>query len=235
MTDAAEQTRLDRLYLPGLYALTLSTGVVDAVSFLALDRVFTGNMTGNVLFIGFGLVGVGGIPLLNNLVALLGFMAGTFLCARIIRGHTHESRLPTINLLVLTISAGFATLVALVWAALGKLPEPGLIVVTALLAVVMGAQAAGVRATGIKDVPTIVITSTLANLAIESHLAGGPGDKWRRRLIAVLAMIAGAALGALIVRYGGGAPAMFFAAVVMLLGVALLGRARRREAARLAA
>jgi uncharacterized membrane protein YoaK (UPF0700 family) len=65
-----------------LLLLTVSTGVIDADSYLALDHVFTGNMTGNVLFIGFALVGVAGIPFLNNAVALLGFVAGT-----IVGGH----------------------------------------------------------------------------------------------------------------------------------------------------
>jgi uncharacterized membrane protein YoaK (UPF0700 family) len=230
VTDTAVQTRLDRFYLPGLFALTLSTGVVDAVSFIALDRVFTGNMTGNVLFIGFGLAGVGGIPLLNNLIALVGFLVGAVVASRIVRGHTHHSRLPTVNLVVLTVSALLAVTVAIGWMSLGTLPPPALLVVTALLAAVMGAQAAGVRAAGISDVTTIVVTSTLANFAIESRLAGGPGDKWRRRLIAVLAMGVGGVLGALLIRAGGGAPAMLFAALVMLLAVALLNGARRREA-----
>ncbi len=40
-----------------LLALTAVTGVVDAVSILALGRVFVANMTGNVVFIGFALAG----------------------------------------------------------------------------------------------------------------------------------------------------------------------------------
>jgi uncharacterized membrane protein YoaK (UPF0700 family) len=230
VTDTATQTTLDRLYLPGLVVLTASTGVVDAVSYLALDRVFTGNMTGNVLFIGFSLAGVDGVPLLNNLVALLGFLVGALACARIIRGHTHASRLPSVNLVLLAVSATVAGVLGAVWLAAGSLPEGALLAVTALLAVVMGAQAAGVRAAGINDITTIVVTSTLANLAIESRLAGGRGDRWRRRLVAVIAMGAGGALGALIIRFTGGAEALVFAALVMLVGLLLLDRARRREA-----
>jgi len=48
----------ERKYSAALLILTAATGAIDGVSYLALDRVFTGNMTGNVLFIGFGLVGV---------------------------------------------------------------------------------------------------------------------------------------------------------------------------------
>ena len=43
-------------FVTGLLLLTASTGCIDAVSYLALDKVFTGNMTGNVLFIGFSLL-----------------------------------------------------------------------------------------------------------------------------------------------------------------------------------
>jgi uncharacterized membrane protein YoaK (UPF0700 family) len=40
-----------------LLGLTVVTGVVDAVSFLGLGHVFTANMTGNVVFLGFALGG----------------------------------------------------------------------------------------------------------------------------------------------------------------------------------
>ena len=40
-----------------LLALTLVTGIVDAVSILALGRVFVANMTGNVVFAGFAITG----------------------------------------------------------------------------------------------------------------------------------------------------------------------------------
>jgi uncharacterized membrane protein YoaK (UPF0700 family) len=43
-----------------LVMLTVVTGVVDAVSILALGRVFVANMTGNVVFAAFALVGAAG-------------------------------------------------------------------------------------------------------------------------------------------------------------------------------
>jgi len=46
---------------PLLLALTVVTGVVDAVSILRLGRVFVANMTGNVVFSGFALVGAPGV------------------------------------------------------------------------------------------------------------------------------------------------------------------------------
>ena len=41
-----------------LLLLTFVTGIVDSVSVLALGRVFTANMTGNIVVIGFAMAGV---------------------------------------------------------------------------------------------------------------------------------------------------------------------------------
>ena len=38
-----------------LLAMTAISGIVDAVSFIALGHVFTANMTGNVVFLGFAI------------------------------------------------------------------------------------------------------------------------------------------------------------------------------------
>src|SRR5664279_1269323 len=45
-----------------LLVLTFTTGLVDAVSYLGLGRVFTANMTGNIVFLGLGLAGSGWLP-----------------------------------------------------------------------------------------------------------------------------------------------------------------------------
>ena len=63
--------------LPGLLLLlTVVTGVVDAISILALGRVFVANMTGNVVFAGFAIAGAPGFSLSASLFALAGFLAG---------------------------------------------------------------------------------------------------------------------------------------------------------------
>jgi hypothetical protein len=46
-----------------LLGLSVLTGVVDAVSIIALGRVFVANMTGNVVFVGFAIAGVAGFSL----------------------------------------------------------------------------------------------------------------------------------------------------------------------------
>ncbi|MCW2891716.1 MAG: hypothetical protein JWO75_1205, partial [Actinomycetia bacterium] len=58
--------------------LTVVTGVVDAVSILALGRVFVANMTGNVVFAAFAAVGAPGFSLSASLFALAGFLIGAY-------------------------------------------------------------------------------------------------------------------------------------------------------------
>ena len=70
-----------------LLGLTFTTGLVDAVSYLGLGRVFTANMTGNIVFLGFGIAGSGGLPVLAPIVSLVAFLvgagAGELLAARL--------------------------------------------------------------------------------------------------------------------------------------------------------
>src|SRR5947199_8135144 len=71
--------------LPALMlVLTVLTGVVDAVSILALGRVFVANMTGNVVFVGFALAGAAGFSLSASLAALAGFVLGARAGGRLI-------------------------------------------------------------------------------------------------------------------------------------------------------
>src|SRR5690242_18946563 len=57
-----------------LVSLTVVTGVVDAVSYLALGHVFVANMTGNVIFLGFALAGAPGLSAPASLTALGAFL-----------------------------------------------------------------------------------------------------------------------------------------------------------------
>src|ERR1700709_918062 len=104
-------------YTAGLLLLTLSTGVIDADSYLALDHVFTGNMTGNLLFIGFALAGVKTIPFVNNSLALLGFVVGTIVGGRIV-GRDHPKGLPRVSAWVLLAGGLLAIGIATTWTVL---------------------------------------------------------------------------------------------------------------------
>jgi uncharacterized membrane protein YoaK (UPF0700 family) len=215
------QIPLEHRYTAGLLLFTVSTGVIDADSYLGLDHVFTGNMTGNVLFIGFALAGVAGIPFVNNLLALLGFVAGTIVGGRIV-GRGHAKGFPRVSAILLLVGGILAIALATTWTVLGHLDQPVLLVLTFLLASVMGSQVSAVKPIGNSDVTTIVVTNTLANLARDSRLAGGKYENWVPRLLAVLAMGVGGALGALIIHFANGSIALFTAVLFYACGLLTL-------------
>jgi uncharacterized membrane protein YoaK (UPF0700 family) len=218
---------VDHHFVAGLLILTASTGCVDAVSYLALDKVFTGNMTGNVLFIGFSIVHAGTAPLLNNVVALLGFALGSIVGGRIVRRNPQKG-LPNTSRGILIGGAVLMILLALFWVIVHTLVFPALLTLTALLAVIMGAQVSAVKPVGNSDVTTIVVTNTLANLARDSRMAGGTGKNWFPRLAAILCMGIGAAIGAALVHYVAGPLGLVGAAVIFSAGTITLVTAHRR-------
>src|SRR5438309_5431358 len=69
-----------------LLGMTAVTGLVDAVSFLSLGRVFTANMTGNVVLLAFATAHVSGLSIARSLTALLTFLVGAILGGRSWRG-----------------------------------------------------------------------------------------------------------------------------------------------------
>src|ERR1700679_4300349 len=73
----------DRRLPPVLLALTLTTGLIDAASYLGLGHVFTANMTGNVVLLGFGLANAGGLPVVAPLVSLGAFLLGAGIGGRL--------------------------------------------------------------------------------------------------------------------------------------------------------
>ena len=77
-----------------LLVLTAATGVIDAVSLLALGRVFVANMTGNVVFLGMALAGAPGFSLAASVAALAGFLLGAFAGGGVLRRRGgHRGRL----------------------------------------------------------------------------------------------------------------------------------------------
>ena len=221
----------DGLYVVGLLLLTMATGAVDAVAYLALGQVFAGNMTGNVLFVGFGFAAEGGIPLLNTVIALAAFILGVVVCGLLVRGRDQGTRMPTVNLLALGVGAAVVVAVGATWPRAENLTGAWVPVVTGVLAVVMGSQAAAVRGAHVRDISTVVVTTTLVNLALDNPLVGGTGDAWVRRAGAVVALSAGAFGGALSVRAWSGSGGLLLAGALMVVGTVTLARARHRERA----
>src|SRR3954465_8321942 len=122
-----------------LVALTFSSGAIDAISFLALGKVFTAFMTGNVVFLGLRVAGAGGPDVVRVLIAVGAFAAGVFVATRIVapaRGSGVWPRRVSVALgLVVVAQAAFLAL----WMATSGRPGSGSADgLTALMALAMG-------------------------------------------------------------------------------------------------
>jgi len=203
--------------LPGLLLLlSATTGLVDAVSVLGLGKVFTANMTGNIVFLGFAAAGTPGFVIKPYLVALLTFLVGALVAGRI--GQPLSQR--PLRQWLLTAAGVEAALLGLA-ALCALLSTPWIDAIIALTALAMGFRNATIRMLKVPDLTTTVLTLTLTGIAADSSLAGGSGPNLPRRLAAVASIFAGAAAGALMVTRFGLALPLALAASIVLLGTAL--------------
>lgn len=214
--------------LPGLLVLlTVATGVVDAVSILALGRVFVANMTGNIVFIGFALARAPGFSLAASVIALAGFLAGAWI------GGQSVGRYGTNRAVLLRNTVGAETLL-LVGATLmeestGSPNSTGVRdAAVALAALALGLQNAAVRKLAVPDLTTTVLTMTLTGIAAEPRT--GNVAVAIRRVLSVLAMLIGAFCGALLVLHASAAAALAVATGLAAFVFAFSAAASRRPA-----
>ncbi|MEU6236549.1 YoaK family protein [Kitasatospora sp. NPDC047058] len=196
-----------------LLVLTVVTGLVDAVSYLALGHVFVANMTGNVVFLGFALAGAPGLSARASLTALAAFLLGALAGGRL------RELLPGLRGRLLFVSAaGEAVLLAgctLLAALAGHTADAVRYPLIVMLGFSTGLQNAVVRHLKVPDLTTTVLTMTITALAADR--AGA------RRLAAAVWMLGGALLGAVLVLHVG-VPAALALALFLLSGVAAVTR-----------
>ncbi len=165
-------------------------------AFSRLDHVFVANITGNIIFIGLALVGARGFSIAAPLTVFASFLTGAA-AAGFPLPHpvTHRGRAAHAAALVQLFDLALATGV------FASSPHPGTAMRDALLVVLalgMGAKSALVRAVGVPGLTTSVFTSTLTELASD-----GASGRWRNsgfavRIVATLALLVGAILGAVL-------------------------------------
>jgi uncharacterized membrane protein YoaK (UPF0700 family) len=183
---------------------------VDAVSILALGRVFVANMTGNVVFAGFAITGAPGFSLGASLFALGGFLVGAALGGRMTAkvGHDHalhlriatvsEFALAAVALIVAAASGGAAATHGTRQLAAGTATfDAGIIyAVAALLAAAMGIQNAVARKLAVPDLTTTVLTMTLTGIGHDARSGHRGHVTLIRRVLVVATMLAGGVIGA---------------------------------------
>jgi uncharacterized membrane protein YoaK (UPF0700 family) len=183
-----------------LMALTFSSGAVDAICYLALGKVFTAFMTGNIVFLGLRAAGASGPNIASVAVALAVFSGGAFLATRIVEPSRGSDVWPRRVTAALGVAAIVHACFVALWLAVGDSPSQGAVdVLLGVSALAMGTQTGAVFALGVPGVFTTAATATTTALMGDTaHWAQTAPD--RRRLAGVLAaLLAGAIAGGLLV------------------------------------
>jgi len=215
----------DSLLASLLLLLTVVTGFVDAVSYLRLEHVFVANMTGNIVFLGFAAAGAGQLSVSASLGAIAAFLAGSFSGGRLgVRLRHNTRRLLAAATFAECILVGAAALIA---HAAGPIEGGVMYALILPLGLAMGLQNAVAREIALPDLMTTVLTVTLTSIAADLPLRSANFARFRRRLAAVTAMLAGAVTGGALVLQQGVTPALTGAAVLLAgIAVAAAGRVR---------
>jgi uncharacterized membrane protein YoaK (UPF0700 family) len=204
--------------------LAFGTGMIDAIGYLGLDRVFTGNMTGNVVILGMALAGSDDLPILGPFLALVGFMLGAAVAGRLVPFKA-TAWIPRFSWM-LTANALLMLVCAVGLLVLGERPTTvEAAAITTALAVAMGLQAGLARAIAVRDVTTVVVTSTITSLAADSVFGANRRAGAARRIASIVVITVGAFVGALMVHWH--LSAGLFVSAVIALVVAGLGLGAR--------
>jgi uncharacterized membrane protein YoaK (UPF0700 family) len=199
----ASSPTIEKVILYALLGMTVVTGLVDAVSFLSLGRVFTANMTGNIVLLAFATAHVSGLSIARSLTALLAFLVGAVLGGRVMARASADAQIRfAVQAFLLEAAFLFAAAFCGIGYRVDSLEDSfrpfALIALTALA---MGTRNAAVRKLAIPDLTTTVLTLTITGIGADSSLANGTNPRLARRVGSIAAMFLGAALGAVVIRY----------------------------------
>ena len=206
---AARWTTLSRsrIHTALMLALTFSTGVIDAVGYLGLDRVFTGNMTGNLVLLGLAAGRAKGSEVVRSAVSLGAFSVGVLLAASLVamisrrRPETGGARVWPVGVSVVLVlevllQAGFLA----GW--LSVRGHPGLTFTAVLVgvsALAMGMQSDAVAALGVAGVTTTYVTGTMTGLLRSLVIGGADAPNRARRAAVLVGLLVGAVVGGVVI------------------------------------
>jgi uncharacterized membrane protein YoaK (UPF0700 family) len=218
-----------------LVLLTLAAGSADAAGYLGLGKIFTANMTGNIVLLGIAVSEGRSADTYRALFSLAAFVAGAcaggWLCARVEK----KSWTPEISL-VLGCEAALLLAFAIFWALLApdRLFAFAYPLIT-LLSLSMGLQSAAVHRLGVPGVVTTVVTGTLTSLITGltkaiSNISTSPAESLEKpssfglQALVVFAYGAGGAAGGLLTFHAHAWTGFFPALIVVAIVLTRLGR-----------
>jgi uncharacterized membrane protein YoaK (UPF0700 family) len=201
-----------------LLILTFVTGIVDAVSFLALGQVFAAMQTGNVIFLGLGIANASGAPVLAPLIALGAFVAGGSAAALLTRrtGPGADGGLRAAMAAEIALLGAAAVLASLLDVDPGR---PSAYLLIAMLSLAMGLRNTVARGIGDPNLATTVLNLTLSAFVAPTPTGIASEGELVLRGVAIAAILAGAVAGALLLQVSLALAVAVAAAVVVAAAV----------------
>jgi uncharacterized membrane protein YoaK (UPF0700 family) len=205
-----------------LNALTVSSGAIDAITFIALGKVFVAFMTGNIAFLGLRIAGAGGPGSL-----------AVYVSARIVKPIEISRVWPRQVTLALGLSliahAGFLA----VWLASNAQPSTDVAhILLGLWGLPMGMQSSAVRRLKVEGVFTTAATATIIFLVgdLTAWSATGAERRWLAGVLISL-FIGATAGGLLLVHAPIYAPVLPFAITLIVVATAAIALRKSSVAA----
>lgn len=211
--------------------LALGAGVVDAISLTTLG-VFTAAVTANMVLVGIALGDSDVHTAVRAALAFGGFAAGVLVGERVLGGRgqpqSRPSRLPA----VLGGIAAFQVAFLAIWLTADGSPEGiELDVLATASGLAMGGQTAATRGWS-TNLFTTYVSGTLTVLLSELATATGSRTDRRRRVLVIVAVVAGATLGAIMLNHARdeapGVPLALTLLVAAGAATPMIGSRRRR-------
>ena len=180
--------------------LAVTSGATDAIGFLALGSAFTSVMTGNMVLLGVGTAGRDGVLVASCVVAILSFVTGAAVGARVAGSPAPGDPLwPREVTVTLYVELALFAVFSISWWALGS--DPGtdwLFPLLGLNAAALGMQSSAILRFGVAGLSTTYLTGTLTTVV--GKLIGGHGLRQVAHSLTILAgLILGAAIGTVVV------------------------------------
>lgn len=196
-----------------LVALSFAAGAVDAVSFYQLGRIFTANMTGNIVLLGLFASHGGGGETARSAVALGGYVCSALAGFRVIgEASGWDRRVAWVLWAEAVLLVGFVT----GWAA--RVP---IILLALVAALAMGLQSAAVNRVRYSGISTTYVTGMLTSILGQFADPARSDVTALRRLSAVLALALGAMAAGILQTVSGTLAALLPAVAVLAVLVDL--------------
>jgi uncharacterized membrane protein YoaK (UPF0700 family) len=200
-TTALPRWRPHRIRDVLLAVLAVAAGSIDVLSWLALGKVFSAFMTGNVVFLAAGLFSHQPELSLHAAIALCAFGTGAWATAAVMPRQQPGVLWPARVTAGLIGCAAVQLVFWVLWLTVGGHPGSTLMVLLGILAFAMGIQTAAAVALGVHAVFTTAVTATWTVLVGDAAHWSETRTERRRLALVLIGTLLGALLGAMLLAH----------------------------------